>query len=148
MNSILFVLLALLCGAVFPVQAGLNGKMTQLVGNPILTSLLSVFVGFVSILVYVISTRIPLHSVSAATAAPWYYWLAGMLGAFYVSSVIVIVPRLGFTLTFGLIITGQILVSLLFDYFGILDVPVKEISIRKIAGVALLILALVLIRDS
>lgn len=146
MSYYAFIGLALLCGAVFPIQAGLNGKVTKLVGNPILTSAVSVSVGLASILIYAIVTRTAFQPLVSIKEAPWYVWTAGVLGAFYVSAVIVIVPRLGFTLTFGLIVTGQILVSVLFDHFGVLDNPVKEITIGKAIGVGLLLVAVLMIR--
>jgi transporter family-2 protein len=81
-----------------------------------------------------------------AKNAPWYVWFAGLLGAFYISTVIVLIPRLGFALTFGLIVAGQMAISLLFDHYGILHTPIREISLGRIIGALLLIAGVLLIR--
>jgi transporter family-2 protein len=138
--------LAFLCGAVFPTQAGLNGKMARLVGNPVLAALLSFATGLVGLTLYALITRIPLNQFMQFKQAPWYVWFAGLLGAFYISTVIILMPRLGVALTFGLVVAGQMTVSLLLDHFGLLDAPVREISLGRIIGVILLILGVVLIR--
>jgi len=140
------IFLAFLCGAVFPTQAGLNAKMARLVGNPVLAALLSFATGLIALTVYAIVTRIPLSQFSQFKNAPWYVWLAGILGAFYISTVIVLMPRLGVALTFGLIVAGQMTVSLLLDHFGWLDAPVREISLGRIIGAFFLIIGVILIR--
>ncbi len=140
------IFLAFLCGAVFPTQAGLNAKMARLVGNPVLAALLSFATGLVALTVYAIVTRIPLSQFSQFKNAPWYVWFAGILGAFYISTVIVLMPRLGVALTFGLIVAGQMTVSLLLDHFGWLDAPVREISLGRIIGAFFLIIGVILIR--
>jgi len=140
------IFLAFLCGAVFPTQAGLNAKMARLVGNPVLAALLSFATGLIALTVYAIVTRIPLSQFSQFKNAPWYVWLAGILGAFYISTVIVLMPRLGVALTFGLIVAGQMTVSLLLDHFGWLDAPVREISLGRVIGAFFLIIGVILIR--
>ena len=147
MNQLFYLLLALLCGAVFPVQAALNGRMAKLVGHPIWAAFLSFLTGIIALIIATQTTKIPVSQViTSAKTAPWYLWLGGLLGAYYVSTVIVIMPRLGVALTFGLIIAGQMFVSLILDHFGWLGVPVKPISWGKVAGALLLIAGVVVIR--
>lgn len=141
-----FIFLAFLCGVVFPIQAGLNGKMTKIVESPILAAFLSFLSGLITLGIYAIITRIPLKQLTYAQNAPWYVWLAGVLGAFYVSTVVILIPRLGVAFTFGLIVAGQMAISMILDHFGLFDLPVKPISIGKIMGAILLIIAVVLIR--
>jgi transporter family-2 protein len=69
-----------------------------------------------------------------------------LLGTFFVAGIVMLLPRLGVVLAFSLVIAGQMLASIVFDQFGWLGVAVKEISMGKIAGVILLIIAVVLIR--
>ena len=147
MPQLLYLLLALLCGAVFPVQAALNGRMAKLVGHPIWAAFLSFLTGIIALLIATQTTKVPISQVIAsAKTAPWYLWLGGLFGAYYVSTVIVIMPRLGVALTFGLVIAGQMFVSLVLDHFGWLGVPIKPISWGKIVGALLLIVGVVVIR--
>ena len=140
------IFLAFLCGAVFPTQAALNSQMTKFVGHPVLAALLSFLSGLIGLFLYALIARLPLSSLLQAKNAPWYVWFAGLLGAFYISTVIVLIPRLGFALTFGLIVAGQMAVSLLFDHYGILHTPIREISVGRIIGALLLIAGVILIR--
>jgi len=49
-------------------------------------------------------------------------------------------------MTFSLIIAGQMIVTLIIDHFGLLGVPVKEISPIRIGGILLITVGVVLIR--
>ena len=146
MMQYFFIFLAFLCGVVFPTQAGLNGKMTKLVESPILAAFLSFLTGLITLGIYAVVVRIPLKQLTYAQNAPWYVWLAGVLGAFYVSTVVMLIPRLGVAFTFGLIVAGQMAISMVLDHFGLFDLPVKPISLGKIIGAILLIVAVILIR--
>ncbi|MES2518791.1 MAG: DMT family transporter [Bacteroidota bacterium] len=140
------IFLAFLCGAVFPTQAGLNAQMSKSVGHPVLAAFLSFLTGLIGLFVYALIARIPLNLISECKNVPWYVWFAGLLGAFYVSTVIVLMPRLGFALTFGLIVAGQMTISILFDHYGILDTPVREMSLGRLIGALCLVIGVVLIR--
>ncbi|MDI9868322.1 DMT family transporter [Flectobacillus roseus] len=146
MQQFIFIFLAFLCGAVFPTQAAFNGKMAAIVGHPILAAILSFITGLIALIVYAIVAQIPMQQFTAFRTAPWYVWLAGILGAFYVSTIVVLMPRLGVALTFGLVIAGQMTISILMDHFGLFNLPVREISAGRLLGALLLLAGVVLIR--
>ena len=73
-------------------------------------------------------------------------WLGGLCGAFFVTAVVLVVPRLGIALTFSLLILGQMIATLPMDHYGFMDMPIKEINIPRIIGVALVILGVFLVR--
>jgi bacterial/archaeal transporter family-2 protein len=58
----------------------------------------------------------------------------------------VLVPQLGAATFFALLIAGQMIGSIAFDHFGLLGVPVHPISAVRLAGAALLVGGVVLIR--
>ena len=72
--------------------------------------------------------------------------IGGFLGAFFVTAAVMLVPRLGVAMTFSLIIAGQMIVTLIIDHFGLLGVPMKEVSLARIFGIALIAGGVVLIR--
>ncbi|HEX6278510.1 MAG TPA: DMT family transporter, partial [Pyrinomonadaceae bacterium] len=82
----------------------------------------------------------------AAKEAPAIAWVGGLLGAFFVASAVTLVPRLGVAMTFSLIIAGQMLVTLVIDHFGLLGVPVKEVSLPRVAGILLITAGVIVIR--
>jgi transporter family-2 protein len=55
-------------------------------------------------------------------------------------------PRLGTATVLTLIVVGQMLASVAFDHFGILNIPQHSANPVRLAGAALLILGALLIR--
>lgn len=114
--------------------------------SPILAALVSFVVGTVSLLIYVIASGEKFSDVSLARNAPAFAWLGGLLGAFFVASTIILLPRLGVVLTISLVIAGQMIMSLIIDHFGLLGTPVKEINLARVTGVILIGVGAVIIR--
>lgn len=141
-----FIFLAIVSGAVLPIQAALNGKMGRAVGDPIYAALISFIVGSVGLFLYVAANKTPLSSISQSINVHWTVWLAGILGAFYVACVIILAPKLGVALTFGLVVAGQLGISLIIDHFGLLGIPVHSISWQRVLGTLLVIAGVVIIR--
>ena len=145
-NAYLYILLALVAGAMMPTQAATNNKMAGVVDSPILSALLSFVVGTIALLVYGLLSGVPLGNIVSAKNAPVVAWIGGLLGAFYVTANVLLVPRLGVAMTFSLIIAGQMLVTVIIDHFGLLGVPVKEVSLARAGGILLIMAGVVLIR--
>src|SRR5512141_1468797 len=145
-NAYLYILLALLAGTMMPTQAAVNNKMAMIVDSPVIAAFISFVVGTVALLLYLILTGAPLGTITSAKNAPAIAWVGGLMGAFFVAAAVTLVPRLGVALTFSLIIAGQMLVTLVLDHFGFLGVPVKEISLARVAGILLITGGVILIR--
>lgn len=144
--KVIWLLTALVAGMMAPVQAGFNGKMGRTIGDPVYAALISFFVGTLGLLAYGFALRMDFTAVRNAAGIEWWVWLAGLLGAFYVTAVIVLTPRLGATLTFSLVVAGQLIMAVALDHFGLLGVPVQAISWPRILGIALVTAGVVLIR--
>jgi transporter family-2 protein len=145
-NAYFYLLLALIAGTMMPTQAAINNKLSAAVDSPILAAFVSFFVGTVGLLVYVLISGVPVSNLASAKNAPAIAWIGGLLGAFFVTSTVVLVPRLGVAMTFSLIIAGQMIVTLIIDHFGLLGVPMKEINLERVAGILLITGGVVLIR--
>ena len=146
-NIYLYLLLALVAGAVMPTQAATNNKMAVFLNDsPILASFVSFFVGTIALFIYLVASGTSLGNLELAKNATPVAWVGGILGAFFVTATVTLVPRLGVALTFSLIIAGQMIVTLVIDHFGLLGVPVKEISAARIGGILLITLGVILIR--
>ena len=145
-NVYFYILLALAAGAAMPTQAATNNKMAAVVGNPVLAAFLSFFVGTVALFLYMIASGTPVGGMWSSKDAPAIAWIGGLLGAFFVTAAVMLVPRLGVAMTFSLIIAGQMMVTLIIDHFGLLGVPVKEVSLMRITGIVLIAGGVVLIR--
>lgn len=145
-NTYLYLLIALAAGAMMPTQAATNHRMATVVDSPILAALISFVVGTIALFVYALMSGESLASLAAAKNAPPIAWIGGLLGAFFVASAVILVPRLGVAMTFSVLIAGQMIVTLIIDHFGLLGVPVKEVSLARIGGILLITAGVVLIR--
>jgi transporter family-2 protein len=130
-----------------PTQAATNNKMAVFLNDsPILASFVSFFVGTIALFIYLVASGTSLGNLALAKNATPVAWVGGILGAFFVTATVTLVPRLGVALTFSLIIAGQMIVTLVIDHFGLLGVPMKEISAARIGGILLITLGVILIR--
>lgn len=140
-----WIIVALVSGAVLPLQAGLNARLGRAAANPIYASLISFVIGTLALLLYVIFSR---QSVSwqGLREAPAYVWLGGLLGAFYVTAIVLAFPQIGPALTFGLVVAGQMLIALLLDHFSLLVANPHPVNIWRVLGVLMIVGGVVLIR--
>ena len=141
-----YFLLALVAGAMMPTQAAINNKLAGYVQSPISAAFISFVVGTFGLFVYLIASGTPIGSLFNIKDAPPVAWLGGLLGAFFVTATVVLVPRIGVAMTFSLIVAGQMLITLVLDHFGFLGVPVKEISLARVFGILLITAGVVIIR--
>ncbi len=141
-----FIILAVVAGMMMPTQAGINHKLADDISSPILSAFVSFVVGTVALFIYILATGESLGNLTSLKSASLISWTGGLLGAFFVASTVILVPRIGVALTFSLVVAGQMLITLLLDHYGFLGVPVKEVNIQRIIGVSLVILGVVLVR--
>lgn len=145
-NIYFYLLLAVLAGAMMPTQAATNNKMAFFVDSPVLAALISFIIGTIALFAYVLLSGTPLGNLSSARDAPAIAWVGGLMGAFFVAATVALVPRLGVAMTFSVLIAGQMTVTLVIDHFGLLGVPVKEVSLARIGGILLITAGVILIR--
>lgn len=145
MNKIIWIVLAFLSGAFLPIQAGLNSKLGKAAESPVYASLFSFIVGAAGLILYILLTKQTISWVGVKEA-PVSVWLGGLLGAFYVTVIILAFPKLGPGLTFGLVVAGQMIVSILLEHFHVLVERQNPINFMKILGVALVVAGVIIIR--
>lgn len=145
-NNYFFIFIAVLAGMAMPTQATVNSKLADYVVSPISAAFVSFAVGTIALFVYMILTGVPLGNLAEAKNAPLVAWIGGFLGAFFVSVMATVVPRIGVALAFSLAIGGQMLVTLLIDHFGWLGVPEKPVNLWRVLGAALITVGVILIR--
>ncbi|MBC8104022.1 MAG: DMT family transporter [Cytophagales bacterium] len=136
----------LLAGSLLPVQAALNSRLGRELGSPALGALVSFVVGAVGLLFYVLLSRPALPSSDLLRAVPPFLWLGGLCGAVYVTTVILVAPRLGVATLTGLAVAGQMAVSAALDHWGLLGLPVNPVTPSRAAGIVLIVLGVVLLQ--
>jgi len=142
----LYFILAFIAGIMMPTQAAINNKLATYVQSPVLSAFISFGVGVLALFIYILSAGIPLSNLAFSKNAPPVAWLGGLCGAFFVTSVVLVVPRLGVALTFSILILGQMVATLPMDHYGFMGTPVQMINFPRIIGIALIILGVFLIR--
>ena len=145
-NNYFFIILAILAGMAMPTQAVVNSKLSDSIGNPILAAFISFSVGTIALFVYILLTGVPLNNLLSVKNAPPVALLGGFLGAFFVSVMATIIPRVPVALAFSLAIAGQMFVTLLVDHFGWLGVAEKPINLLRVLGAVLITAGVILIR--
>lgn len=146
MNPMIFSLIAVvLAGGATALQAPTNAKLMTAVGSPVNAAFVSFAVGTAAlgIAALVMQTR---PDLTAARALPWYAWIGGLYGVIFVVAATWGVPRLGVALTITLMVAGQLLVGLVLDHFGAFGQPVQPMNLGRVAGVALVIAGVVMVR--
>ncbi|MGQ1909732.1 DMT family transporter [Marinifilum sp. RC60d5] len=133
------MILILLVGCLMPIQASVNAKLGSFLKAPMVAALVNFLVGGIILFLVVLLTRPSNNLMQTIKEAPFHAWIGGAIGAIYVSSVIFLVPRLGAALSFGLIVAGQLIFSLLIDHYGLFGIPVQPVNWGRILGVFLIL---------
>jgi transporter family-2 protein len=139
-------LLAFAAGISFVFQAAANNNLRAEIVSPWWAGFVSYLGGTLVMLVVAIALREPLPSAQMVAKSQWVSWMGGVFGAIYIGISILMLPRLGAATLIALLVAGQMIGSLAFDQFGLLGVPVHPISALRLAGAALLVGGVVLIR--
>ncbi len=140
MTNVVWLLVALVAGAVLPLQAAINSRLGTALGGPLWGAFVSFAVGTVA-LGLVLASRRPAWPSGAGV--PVWAWFGGLLGAFYVAGVTAAVGRLGGAVLIGLIVAGQVTAALAVDASGLLPAT-RAVGWQGLAG-ALLIVAGVIV---
>jgi bacterial/archaeal transporter family-2 protein len=136
--NMIYIVAIFLVGTLLPIQSGVNSKLAKSIANPLTASLISVAVGFIVLGIYVLATKQFYLNLSTIGSQPKWIWIGGIIGVLYVCSLIIIVPKLGSTLSFSILILGQLIVASLIDHYGWFGFPVFPFSIKKIVGILLI----------
>ena len=144
-NNYFLIIVALLTGALIPVQAALNNAFGKTVGTPVLTGLVVFMVAFFVTLAYLLITRASFPPPADWLKAPWYSYLGGVTVATYVIVIILVSPRLGIGNSIGLAVTGQIIAAIIIDHFGLIHAQVRTMSAARVLGALLMIVGIFLV---
>ena len=141
-----YVVFALAAGAMLPFQAGINAELSGWLGSPVRAALVSFLVGTLALLALTLVAFRGWPGAAKLADAPWWVWLGGFLGAFYVAGSIVVAPKLGAVTLLAMVLAGQALASLVVDHFGWVGFDERPLTPGRLAGIALLAVGVALVR--
>ncbi len=141
-----FLLLAFLIGISNALQSGVNAELRLATQNPLLSSVISFGTGFFGLVFcYLIFNKDPFPTLETFKNISWWKWMGGILGAFYIVTVIFIVRDIGPANMLCLVIAGQLVMGVLMDHFGLMGFPVHTINVWRILGIGLIVGGVVLV---
>ena len=141
-----YVVFGLVAGAMLPFQAGINAVLASYVGSPVRAVLVSFAVGTLALLAVVLAFFRGWPGSTEVGGAPWWVWVGGLLGAFYVAGSIVVAPKIGAVTLVAVLLAGQAVASLLVDQYGWVGFPEHPITPGRLAGIALVAVGVGLVR--
>lgn len=143
----IFVLaiVAVVIGTLMPFQAGINAELTRAIRHPYLGAFISFLTGTVVLGIIVLIQGQAVESIKRLSSQPPYLFLGGALGALFVGSSIFLIPKMGATAMIAAFVTGQLLMSVAMDHYGVLGLPVQTISTTRLLGVILLFIGIYMV---
>ncbi len=144
MDRGLAVVLTAVAGGLIALQAPINSTLGRSVGT-FQASFLSFAIGTLVLATIAALAKGGLGQVAEARHLSWYYLTGGVLGAAYVTTVLVTVRALGAAGAVAATISGQLAMSIVLDHYGWLGVQRDPVDALKLLGVALLALGTYLV---
>lgn len=141
----LYSLSALLGGVAVAIQLVINGQTRTALGGPLWAALANNVVGLVGLGLTLLLMGARLPASDSLRSVPPMYWCAGLLGAAFITMNAVVTPKLGLAATFLLVLSGQLVASLLIDHFGWFTGTTKTASPTVLLGVALVFVGALLV---
>lgn len=144
MTRTLAVLLGAGAGCLVGMQAPINARLGRTVGS-VQAATVSFTVGTLVLLIALTVVNGGFGNLAHIGRAPWWALLGGLCGAVFVTIAIVTVRTLGASGLTAAAITGQLVVSVAIDRFGLLGIAKQPIGASRIAGLGLLVAGVVLV---
>lgn len=140
-------LLILIAGAMTAAQPPTHAILARSSGSVIFAAFLSFAVGTLALIGVLLATQ-PKLALAPLKDVPWYAWVGGFYGAFFVAVGAYAAPRLGIALLVTVAVAGQMIAALALDHFGAFGIERTPISIGRILGILLIVGGVVLVRRS
>ena len=137
-------LLTIVVGGFIALQAPINSTLGRTVGT-FAAAAISFSIGTLVLIGITMMVGGGFGRVEGVRDLSWYYLTGGVLGAAYVTTVLVTVRSLGAGGVTAATIAGQLTASVLIDRFGALGLEQRPLSLQRIAGIALLALGTLLV---
>jgi transporter family-2 protein len=135
--------IAVLAGTLGAIQTAVNGRLGQVMGSGLAAALVSFLVGTVGLALICLVTR---QRISRSGSPRGWMFVGGLLGATFVLVNAVNAPLLGTGLAVSVVLFGQVAMGLTLDHSGWVGVRRRPVTALRIAGAALVLLGVVLVR--
>ena len=143
-NPIFYAIVMILAGVGIPIMAALNAGLGARIQSPAFaTTILVIFSLFISIIVLFLTPG--QIAISLPKSTPIYYYMAGFLFIFYISTISWIAPKFGFANAITFVFIGQIISMCAIDHFGLFNAVQYSFNWQRLFGLLLMISGICLI---
>lgn len=136
--------LALLAGALIPVQAATNAMLNKATGHVLYSSLILFSIGMILILTLIVFLQPPPPNLERLISTSFQSYAGGIIIAAYVLAITFLTPRIGIGNAILFIVTGQILSAALIDHYGFFEASIFPFSFIKLVGLGCFIIGLII----
>ena len=143
--TVLATILALGAGCAMALQPAANSKLSSQCGHPLQASIISFTTGLLALIVVGMLLRIGIPTSTNLRTLPAWAWGGGLLGTYMVTVSLTIAPTLGATRWIALVLTGQIVLSLFLDHFGLFGYSQHGLSWQRLVGLFCLATGVVIV---
>ena len=137
-----------LVGLLLPIQGGINNKLGQALQNPLPASFFSFLGGTLVLDLALVLTEYSFPKDLNLLSIPAPYWLGGLCGAIFVTSVIYIAPKIGLVPFLSISLLGQFFMGAIIDHMGWLGINKSEFNLQKTLGIAAILVGVYLVQAS
>lgn len=143
----LAVMATAVAGSLVAMQAPINSGLGKAVGSLPAASF-SFAIGLVALVGITLVSGESFGRLGEVGGLSWYYLIGGLLGAVYVTTVLISVRTLGAGGVTAATIAGQLTMSVILDQLGILGLAQRQLTPGRVIGVALLAAGVYLVVES
>ncbi|MFD1736474.1 DMT family transporter [Bacillus salitolerans] len=136
----IFMIVALFAGMAVSIQASVNGSLGKKIGV-IEGAFVSFLIG--TIFLFLLQLFVGKGNLLQMFSVPKWQLTGGLLGAFYIFIMVLVVPKLGVATSIMAVIVGQLLMSSILDHYGLLGKQIP-FDLKRGLGIVLLVSALFL----
>jgi transporter family-2 protein len=144
---LLYTAAAFAAGVCVAFQAPLNASLAQGLGHPLAGATVSFWIGALALLVVTLLGVRQQVDLGALKTLPIYVIIGGgLLGALYVTASAALTPKIGVAAFMALVISGQLVSSLLIDrmaWFGLIE---RDLSFGRVGGVLMVLAGTLMVR--
>ncbi|GAA3607864.1 DMT family transporter [Secundilactobacillus similis DSM 23365 = JCM 2765] len=146
-HLMLWRLFGVFAGMLSASQTAINGHLGLVLNSKIQAAFISFLIGTVALGLIVLVLRLKWHYQSPANGHnPWWMWIGGFIGSFYILGNIYLVPLVGTGLAVIIVLVGLMAGSLLIDQFGWLASKRNPVTSIQLIGLVVMIAGVGVVR--
>ena len=72
-------------------------------------------------------------------SVPWYTLAAGVFGLVVIAAISYMIPRVGVAASIITVVTGQLLVGVILDHYGLLEATARPLDVTRVIGLVVML---------